>query len=254
MAVRIEIRKLVTTRGWLVLGLLAVIVGAVIAALSVAGAKPQSQTVTDVLTGALTGAVQSSYILTAVAGVVSIAGEYRHRTATASYLAVPRRGTVITAKLIVLFGYGLIVGVIVMAVCTAIAAPLLASRGFLHGHLGAVEVTRAIVGGAAAIAVVTALGVGLGALLRNQVAAVVGLVVYLFAFEPTINAVHATRGAFPYLPGGAVQALTFTGGRAFGSSSGAILLDAWPAGLLLTAYAVILTTIAVRTAIRRDIT
>lgn len=252
-AVQIEVRKLLSTRGWLVISLLAVALAVLIAVLTVAASKPSSHTALDVFSGALVGSVQTAYLLSAVVGIISIAGEYRHRTVTATYLAVPHRGTVITAKLLVLFGYGIALGVVVMSVCTAIVAPWLAQRGYLHGDLAASGVARTLIGGTAAIAIVTILGVGLGALVRSQIAAIVGLAIYLFALEPTINNITATRGAYPYLPGGSVQALAYTGHTAFGSTTGATLLNPWIGGVLLAAYGLGLTAIAVRTSIRRDI-
>lgn len=252
-AVRTELRKLTTTRTWWVLGLVAVAVAVLVTVLTVAGSEGSQHTPLDIFTGALIGGVQTAYMITAIVGITAVAGEYRHRTATASFLGIPHRGRLIVAKLLVLTGYGLVVGVVVVAVCSAIAAPWLSARGLLGGSLTAGGVTRAVVGGTLSIAVMTGVGVALGALLRNQIAAVGVLLIYLFAIEQTINSISLTRPAYPYLPGGAVQALAFSGHRAFGSATGAQLLSPWLAAILIIGYAVAITAIAVRTSIRRDL-
>jgi len=252
-ALRIELRKLTTTRTWWALALAAVAVAVLVTVLTVAGSDASEHPPLDIFTGALIGGVQTAYMLTAIAGISSVAGEYRHRTATASYLAVPHRGRLLTAKLLVLAGYGLVVGVVVVGICSAIAAPWLASRDLLNGTLSASGVARAVIGGTAAIAVMTAVGVAVGALLRSQIVAVGALLIYLFAIEQTINSISLTRPVYPYLPGGAVQALAFSGHRAFGSPTGAELLNPWLAALLLVGYAVVITAIALRTSVRRDV-
>jgi hypothetical protein len=252
-AIRIEIRKLTTTRTWWVLGLVAVAVAVLVTVLTVAGANASRHSPLEIFSGALIGGVQTAYMITAIVGITAVAGEYRHHTTTASYLAVPHRGRLIAAKLIVLAGYGLLIGVVTVGVCSAIAEPWLSARNLLNGTLSASGVTRAVVGGTVAIAVMTAVGVAVGALLRNQIAAVGALLVYLFAIEQTVNNIAATRGVYPYLPGGAVQALAFSGRRAFGSPTGAVLLNPWLAALLIIGYAIVITAIAVRTSIRRDV-
>ncbi|HEU5421026.1 MAG TPA: ABC transporter permease [Streptosporangiaceae bacterium] len=253
-ALRIEIRKLTTTRTWWVLGLVAIAVAVLVTVLTVAGASSSQHAPLEIFTGALIGGVQTAYMITAIVGITAVAGEYRHRTATSSYLAIPRRGRLISAKLLVLAGYGLIVGVMVVGICSAIAAPWLSAQHLLNGTLTSSGVARAVIGGTAAIAVMTAVGVAVGALLRNQIVAVGALLVYLFAIEQTINNISATRAAYPYLPGGAVQSLAFSGHRAFGSPTGAILLSPWAAAAVIIGYAIIITAIAVRTSIRRDVT
>ncbi|TAM83718.1 MAG: hypothetical protein EPN43_13035 [Jatrophihabitans sp.] len=252
-AMRIEIRKLITTRAWWVLGLVAIAVAVLVTVLTVAGANASRHSPLEIFTGALIGGVQTAYMITAIAGITAVAGEYRHHTVTASYLAIPHRGRLISAKLVVLAGYGLLVGAVTVGVCSAIAAPWLSARHLLNGTVSAAGVTRAVVGGTVAIAVMTAVGVAVGALLRNQIAAVGALLVYLFAIEQTVNNISATRSVYPYLPGGAVQALAFSGHRAFGSPTGAVLLNPWLAALLIVGYAVVITAVAVRTSIRRDV-
>lgn len=167
---------------------------------------------------------------------------------------MPDRGKLISAKLIVLFVYGAAIGLVVMIVCSLIAAPWLSSRGVLNGTLEASGVMRAVLGGTAAIAILTALGVAIAALVHNQMAAVGGLMVYLFAVEPSVHNLAATKDIYPFLPGGAVQALTYTGSTAFGSPTGATLLSPWLGATLLLVYAVAITSIAVVTTLKRDVT
>ena len=72
LALRIEVRRLLTTRTWWALGAMAVAVGGVITALTVAGSDESALPALDVFTGALTGGVQTSYLLTAIVGISAV--------------------------------------------------------------------------------------------------------------------------------------------------------------------------------------
>lgn len=250
----VERRKLLTTRLWWILALAALAVGILITVLTVTGSTPGTHTPLEVFTGALTGGVQTAYMVTAMVGITAVAGEYRHRTVTPSYLAVPDRGKLIGAKLLISFIYGTVLGLVILAVCSAIAGPWLADRGLLNGSLEIVGITRAVIGGTLAIGIMTALGAAIAALIHNQMAAIGGLMIYLFAIEPRIANLDATKDLYPFLPGGAVQSLLYSGDKAFGSATGATLLAPWIGGMLLLAYAGAITAVAVRTTIRHDIT
>ncbi|MBW0009633.1 MAG: hypothetical protein JO063_05855 [Pseudonocardiales bacterium] len=92
------------------------------------------------------------------------------------------------------------------------------------------------------------LGVGIGALVRNQVAAVVGLLVYLFVLDRVLTAIPALQPVTRYLPGPAGDALTG------GTLPNFPLLPAWAGGLLLAGYALVLAALGARFTLRRDVT
>ena len=97
-----------------------------------------------------------------------------------------------------------------------------------------------------ALVIYAVIGVGLGALLRNQVGAIVGGLVYLFLVEPIIRSVPATSGVYKWLPGGGLEALTAT-------LEGPDLLEAWQGGLLLLAYGLLAAFLGTVLAVRRDV-
>ena len=97
-----------------------------------------------------------------------------------------------------------------------------------------------------ALVIYAVIGVGLGALLRNQVGAIVGGLVYLFVIEPIIRSVPATAGAYKWMPGGALEALTAT-------FEGPELLEAWQGGLVLLAYGLLAAFLGTMLAVRRDV-
>jgi hypothetical protein len=112
---------------------------------------------------------------------------------------------------------------------------------------------------AATMAVYTLLGVAMGALLRNQVTALVVVGAYLYLVESLLMLVPGVRELYPFLPGGATSALTgftqLSDAIAEQTGSAAVALLSAPAGgLVLLGYALAASAIAVMVPLRRDIT
>jgi ABC-type transport system involved in multi-copper enzyme maturation permease subunit len=80
---------------------------------------------------------------------------------------------------------GVGVGLVAEAFTAGAEAAGLAARG-VHIQLGSGDYAQLLAGGALAAAFFAAIGVGLGAVVRNQVAAVVGLCVWLLFVEPLL--------------------------------------------------------------------
>jgi ABC-2 type transport system permease protein len=96
------------------------------------------------------------------------------------------------------------------------------------------------------LTVFAVLGVGLGALMRNQVGAIVGALVYLYVIEPIISAIGVLQGAYKWLPGGAVQAIT-------SDFQAPDLLEPWQGVLLLLGYGLLAAVLGTLLAVRRDV-
>jgi ABC-2 type transport system permease protein len=189
----------------------------------------------------------ASNVWVLILGIVAVTGEFRHQTVTPTFLATPHRGRVVIAKLIAYAVVGIGYGIATIAITLAIALPWLSAKGF-DISLGSNGIPGTLAGVGAGVAVYALLGVGLGALLRNQIAAVVGALVYLFVVEAILSAVPVVRDAYPYLPGGANAALvgTFT--------PNVDLLEQYQGGLLLVAYGVVFSILGTWLAVRRDVT
>jgi ABC-2 type transport system permease protein len=248
-ALRAESRKLFTTQVWLWLVLLALGLTLLFSSLFSAFI-PETET-TAPIELILNFAVGFATIIAAVLGVIGVTGEFRHLTATPTFLSVPKRGTVIASKLVLYLVTGLAIGVICMAAAVTLGLIWLKARGF-DVDLGAESTVRIIVGGIIAAGIYGVLGVGVGALLRNQVAAVVGIVIYLFLIENILSSIPKVRAAYPYLPGGAASSLTQTSDPN-AAVTGYTLLDPWVGGLLLLAYGLVFAVVGARLTVRRDI-
>jgi ABC-2 type transport system permease protein len=247
--VRAEIRKLFATKLWLwlLLGAMAFAALATIITLAADGSdgNPNPPVGTDPGIRNLFSAIGAGSILAIVLGAIGMTGEYRHLTVTPTFLASPQRGRVVVAKLITYLLAGIAYGIACTVVVFAIALPWLSSKG-IHLHSG--QGIPKVVGGAiAAIAVYALLGVGVGALVRNQIAAVVGTLVYLFVLENLISAIPHVKDYYRWFPGAAAQALS-------GSVSSAGLLHQWQGGLLVAGYALAFAILGRFIAIRRDVT
>lgn len=250
--IRAELRKLFSTKLWLWLLLGACVLSGGSTALLIgfadqAAASPQSgipPVESDAFTQLALAGGANAVIFLLILGIIGMTQEYRHRTATPTFLVTPRRGQVILSKLLTYLGISLLFAVVVNAVVIAVALPWLSAKGASVSVSGEnVEVLLGSIGGAALYGMV---GVGVGALLRNQVAAVVGSLIYLFVAEPILRAVPATAPVYKFLPGGALESITATVGTTE-------LLERWQGALLLAAYGIGLAVLGWTFAVRRDI-
>ena len=245
--VRSEWTKLLTTRVWIGLLLGAcVLVGGFVALLtglagSEGGPSPVGTPGYDQL---VFGLAANGSILTMVLGIIGITQEYRHRTATPTFLASPRRGRVVVAKLLAYLAAGIVFAVVICAVDVLVASVYGGARGGAPSLSG--ENLQVLGGAAVSLVLWTVIGVGVGALLRNQVGAIVGALVYVFVIESIIGGISAISDVYKWLPGGASAALTAT-------TQGPDLFNQWQGGVLLVAYALVLSALGTLLAVRRDV-
>jgi ABC-type transport system involved in multi-copper enzyme maturation permease subunit len=183
----------------------------------------------------------------ALLGALSITAEIRHGTIRPTFLATPRRARVIAAKVAssVLAGIG--IGLLAQALTAGTEAAGLAARG-IDIELSASDYAQLLAGGAVAAALFAAIGVGVGAIVRNQVAAVVGLCVWLLFIEPILLGDLPDAGKFA--PGASAGALAGAIQTQIASDLVAPALGA----LLLIAYAAAASTAGAIATVRRDVT
>lgn len=127
-------------------------------------------------------------------GVVGATAEIRHRTLAPALLARPGRTQLLAARTIAYGAAGLLIGVVVLVVALAIGLPLLAGQP--GPGLGGEDFARLVGGGLLATTLCAMLGIGAGTLVGNQVAGVIGAVVWLFVAEPLVGAVKASAAKF----------------------------------------------------------
>ena len=197
------------------------------------------------------------YVFPVLLGALAVTGEFRHKTLTPTFLAEPHRSTVLSAKFLsqLIIGAGL--GVVAFATSVGTGAAALAAFGLDTG-LDSSD-TWALVGrGVLAMALWGAVGVGLGALVPNQVAAIVIVIAFTQFVEPilrftaSLNDVTANIGQ--YLPGAASDALVGASFYSIASLGSAATLEWWQGGLVLLGIGVIATLIGGATTWRKDVT
>ncbi|GII03383.1 hypothetical protein [Planobispora takensis] len=186
---------------------------------------------------------QQAYVFTLLLGILGTAGEFRHQTITWRFLVTPDRGRVVNAKLA---AYG-IVGLVVAAV----SAPATLAAGALLLHLGGHPVTApgvpaVLLGAVLAVTGYGLLGVGLGALIRNQTAAVAVALIWFMYADYLLTMLLPGLGR--RLPTGAARALAGM------SMENAELLPAWAGGPLFAAYVLAAVLAARLITLRRDVT
>ncbi len=245
--IRSEVRKLSSTQVWfwLLLASLALTALGVIGTL----AGSTDADLADNVRGMFTAAAGAD-IAVFVLGVLAVTTEFRYQTITPTVLATPSRWRLITAKLITYVVVGAIYAVACIVLSLAIGLPWLSARN--------IDVSVGDYAGAAAavFAVVTLyglVGMGLGALMKNQIVAVsVGLLV-LLVLQNLVVIIPGVKYAYAYLPAGAASAITISK-QSDRVINDVHLLPVWGGVVVLVVWGVGLAVLGAGITMRRDIT
>jgi ABC-2 type transport system permease protein len=170
-------------------------------------------------------------IFSGLAGVLLVTSEYRYGTIHPTFVFTPRRGRVLWAKLTAGVVTGLVFGVASVGLALGIGSLILSARG-IPSALDSGDIALLVLGGLAAIALRGAFGVGLGAIVRNQVAAVIGLLAWDFVVNGLLFGLAPSVGRF--MPTTAADALMgLKTAHLLGPAAGGAVLLGWTLALAL---------------------
>ena len=202
--VRSELLKLRTTRT--ALGLIAGMVGLIVLITLLNGLvtddpyllerKNQFQLLAN-------GSIASAFA--AILGVLSLTTEIRHGTIRPTFLAAPARTRVLVAKLIAIGVFGLVLGAFGIGLSYALGTICMDARHATSLLTGS-DIALLFGGAIAATVLWGVFGVAIGAVVRNQVGALVGLLIWSLFVESILFALVPSVGRF--LPGQASSVLT----------------------------------------------
>ncbi len=201
-------------------------------------------------------ATSVGYVFPLLIGTLLVTNEFRHKTLTPTFLATPRRGVALGGKVIAGVLMGLLYAVVALLAAVGIGAGALALVG-VDTRLGEGETWAMIARMVVAFVLWALIGIGVGTLVRNQVAAVVGVLAFTQFVEPILRTVagfvDGLSSVTTALPGAASDALV--GASIYTSIGGAAgsTLTWWGGGLILLAYAVVLLGLGYLVSWRRDV-
>lgn len=176
-------------------------------------------------------------------GVLMMTSEYRHGTITGAFLGEPRRGPVMLAKLVAALGLGVLLAAVIEAVVLAVALPWITAKGY-DTRIGDASTVRALAGTVVATGLWCTFGVAVGALLRNQIGALLTALGWLLVGESVVLIALPDVGKF--LPSGAAAAVA--------GQTGAHYLGWWVAAAVMVGYVAVFSAAAAAYTLRRDIT
>ncbi len=183
---------------------------------------------------------RAGMLFAGLVGAIAITAEIRYGTIRPTFLVSPRRGPVLAAKLAISGLAGIVFGLLAEGLMAGAATIGFAARGISNQLTGG-DYLQLLAGGAAAAALWAAAGVGVGALVHNQVGVLVGLCTWMFLVESLSSSF--IPGTARFLPGGLGLALAGNDTK----------LSAAVAALLLILYATAASAAGWVATLRRDV-
>ncbi len=262
-AIRAELLKFFTTRLWwgMAIGMFlagaafAVLFGILLTSEEAGTGGPSGIPGGDALQVAnsvYTGGLSVGYLLMLTIGVIQVGAEYRHHTITSTFLTTPRRATAMLAKVVALLVIGTGYGLVSLAGSVSVGALTLNARGAEAFPSG--EVVRTLLLSLLVLGLWALIGLGIGILIPNQVAAILIGVGVAWIVEPLLGlAVKAwdfgREHLAPYFPSEATNAVI----NAVQGSPDDVRLSWWGASITLGLYAAVLAGAGVLLTTRRDV-
>lgn len=277
--IRGELLKIRTTNTWWLLGIgvvamtaLALLVNCLQADYflnegATADNSGTDQGTQDMLAGQATVVAQAANIFTSgqyfgglfvlMLGMLIVTNEFYHQTATATFLTTPHRTAVMIAKLVTGIAFAAVFWLITTVISIPTGLLFFQGQGVSNG-LGEWEVQRAIIFNLLVFMLWGILGVGIGALIRNQIGATLtgaglylvgtlaGQIVFFLIHEYLIKE-NWVLGAQVIMPAAAAQVFVAT------ADPFQYAPDYWVGGVVLLAYGLVGGVIGTLILRKRDI-
>jgi ABC-2 type transport system permease protein len=186
---RADVIKLRTTRTFIALAGVAIGLGLLLTGLIASLGENSKE---DVLAAVFANDTSSFFIM--VLAVVGISGEWRHRTITSSLLAAPDRLRFLAAKTVAFSAVGVALSLTISLSVAALGFAILEVRDLPTPD--AADLIELTARSAVLAALLGAFGVGIGAIVRNQVVAVVAILAATFIIEPIVLTVLPEVGRY----------------------------------------------------------
>src|SRR5262249_49337399 len=143
----------------------------------------------DVATG--TGLLM---VLMLILGVLIVTNEFRHGTASSTFLVTPKRYPALLGKVGVALLAGVLAALAFVVVNAGLSVPLLSGRGAQMPSAG--EFAEVYAGVVISFALLCAFGLGVGALIRNQIGAIIGAIAFFFILSPLPELLPGSIGEY----------------------------------------------------------
>ena len=185
-------------------------------------------------------------VLMTLLGVLAVTQEFRYGTVTATYLGEPRRMRVLVAKGLSLALASVVITTLTLAVTVTLSIALIRSQ---DGDVTvAAQFWQTVAAGFVVMAAYGVVGVAIGALVPNQIAAVVGVLIWMLAVEQMVIPLLPEVGR--WMPFAAASSLMQLG-PSYGFDDQ--LLSVPMGGLVLVGYTAAAVVLALGITPKRDV-
>jgi ABC-2 type transport system permease protein len=237
-----ELRKMRSTRTNL--GLLAGMVALILLTVLLTGLVTKKPELADLENQySVLSAGTAASLFAGLIGVMAITSEFRHGSIRSTFVVTPHRTRVLVAKVLASLVMAVVFGFAAIGLSLGLGYAILAARGVPFA-LSTGEVLWLVFGTPVMTAAWAALGVGFGAVIRNQVFAVIGLILWTMVIDNLLIGLVPSIGGYTLM--GASGAIT--------SYPADYILSAAAGALLLLGYAAVFLTSGALLVARRDVT
>ena len=197
-----------------------------------------------------------SVLIAMLLGIHVVTSEIAQRTVTATFLVTPRRERVIVAKLAAAGAFGALFWLIT-TVLDGVVTPVFMASQHMSASLTGQGVIRAVLLGLLAFLLWAAFGLGLGVVMRSQVASVVaGIAIYAGGFAVVELVCHGLYDVYhqawllaaPVIAPAVASQVMITPAPAFPHAP-----PQWTGAVIMAGYALILTAAGIVQIRRHDI-
>jgi ABC-type transport system involved in multi-copper enzyme maturation permease subunit len=201
----------------------------------------------DIAVGVPTAGLDFAVLILGSLGVLLMSSEFTTGMARSTFAAVPKRLPAFGAKAVVVVVASFLVTAVSSVLAGLVALPILASYD-LELDLGSSQSIKLILVKSLYVALVAAIGLALGSIIRNSAGGIMSLVGLFFVAPIALLIIQGdvSEEIRKYLPGNTVEPLTAV-------THMPETLEAWQAALVLGAWVVLPLVLAMVLLKRRDV-